>query len=66
MTIDPLYEIHDWRCVVNTPENFISRANLDLKSDMESLKAEAESAIEYCNKYFRQTNIDVLYDAFEK
>lgn len=62
LSIDPLYELRDWRCAVSTAEEFLRRTDRDLQSDIVSLNAELESARGFCIKYFKPVNLQTFRD----
>ena len=52
MTIDPLYELRDWRVNVSTISEFRSVFNSDNDSSLCISKSEAQTAIKYCENIF--------------
>ena len=52
MSIDPLYELKDWRCVIQHPANLVDQVNEDLSTEQGELQKESKDAVDYCSKYF--------------
>ncbi len=58
LTIDPLYQLSEWRKIVASPSEFAKRVQLDLGAAPDVLSAEWTGAREYCQKYFQQVDVD--------
>lgn len=52
MSMDPLYELRDWRCIIQDPDELIAQVRSDLSNDQRRLEVESRAAVEYCEKYF--------------
>jgi hypothetical protein len=52
MTIDPLYELSDWRAVVGTVSEFQSITNGDSITTANYSESEKQRAIKYCKDFF--------------
>jgi hypothetical protein len=58
LSIDPLYQLSEWRKIVASPSEFVEKAQLDLDSAPDVLSAEWTGAREYCQRYFQQVDVD--------
>lgn len=56
MTIDPLYELKDWRLVIRTPEEFIQAINISSDDKNGGLKKTQQKACNYCEKFYEPLN----------
>ena len=62
LTIDPLYEMSDWRIIIDTPQDFFGCIDNDIKNDMYFHKINLKMAREVCEKQFAKINVDLLND----
>jgi len=58
LDIDPMYELDAWRYTVTSPEELITRIQLDLASNTEVLAQELVKARDFCMKYFTPVNLE--------
>lgn len=58
LSIDPLYQLSEWRKNVASSSEFVEMAQLDLDSAPDVLSAEWTGAREYCQRYFQQVDAD--------
>jgi len=63
MTIDPLYELKDWRVKVSTILEFQSVVNSDTDTSLCISKSEAQTAIKYCENIFLPFDPKVLLES---
>jgi hypothetical protein len=63
LTIDPLYELKDWRVKVTTVSEFQSVINADSNSSLNLSKSEALTAKKYCEDFFLPVDSKVLLDS---
>jgi hypothetical protein len=60
MTIDPLYELSDWRRSVNTVVDFQSAIRCDQDKLLKDSESKRRVAEEYCGKFFKSLNPGAL------
>ena len=60
LTIDPLYSLEMWRCIVSTPSDLLDRIQHDLASDSETLESEMREPRQFCTKYFTPINLELF------
>jgi hypothetical protein len=60
LCIDPIERLNDWRCVVETPEEFLSRVEIDKASDPVQLDAELSKGREFCQRYHSRVDLDMF------
>ncbi|MCX6237743.1 MAG: hypothetical protein NTY07_09345 [Bacteroidia bacterium] len=60
MTIDPLYNMHSWRVIVDSPSDLLSCITNDIENGMQDNKKYINIAQEICEKRYTKINLDVL------
>ncbi len=60
LTIDPLYQLTEWRQIVSCPSEFVTKIQSDLESNPDVLTAEWKGAREFCKNYFHQIDTDAF------
>ena len=63
MTIDPLYELKDWRLVIRTSEEFIQAIHIDSDDKNGGLKKIQQEAYTYCERFYEPFNVAALVKA---
>lgn len=61
MTIDPLYELNEWRATVKSVEDFKNMIN-DVNEETRLYKQEREGAKKYCDNFFLPINHQIMID----
>jgi hypothetical protein len=64
MTIDPLYELRDWRVNAATVSDFSDVINADF--DINSSSSELQAAIKYCEDFFVPLDAKILFASIAK
>jgi hypothetical protein len=60
LTIDPLYQLTEWRQIIGCPSEFVTKAYSDLESKADVLSAEWMGAREFCKNYFHKIDADAF------
>jgi hypothetical protein len=60
LTIDPLFNLNEWRIIIDNPLTFLEIVNKDIKSNFNTFSYNHDLAIQLCEQRFSKLNIDVL------
>jgi len=63
MSIDPLYELKDWRLVIGTPEEFIQATNMYSDDKNRDSQGTYRENYAYCERFYSPFDCDALVDA---
>lgn len=65
LSIDPLFELQEWRLIATTPEELIKKIEIDSNCELRNLEFEWKPAREFCLNYFQQHDFDAFAGAIE-
>lgn len=65
MSIDPFYDLKDWRVTVRSVSEFQNIITADSNCTVDVLKSEAMNAKKYCNDFFVPLNSKILIDSLK-